>query len=58
MKYVCSIFLLAGRYMSVIARQREDIEEVRRDEQLVLPSNLDYIRYAVFFILKNDASDI
>jgi len=44
--------------MSVIARQREDIEEVRRDEQLVLPANLDYIRYAMFFILKNTASDI
>ena len=32
------------KYAQEVARQQEEIDEVRRDEQLVLPDDLDYLR--------------
>lgn len=37
------------QYKSVIARHMEHIEEVRKDEQLLLPDNIDYMRLAPLF---------
>ena len=38
---ICSTIV---KYAQEVARQQEEIDEVRRDEQLVLPDDLDYLR--------------
>ena len=46
--YQTSVLFLTGKYFFELKDQEEEIEEVRKDEQLQLPDNLDYYRYSSF----------
>lgn len=37
-------FSFKAKYAAELESQLDDIEEVRREEQLILPSNLDYLK--------------
>ena len=41
---------ISAKYASELSLQQEEINEVRRDEQLVLPGDLDYLRYVYILI--------
>lgn len=42
-----SMKFFSALYASEMESQLEEINEVRKDEQLVLPDNLDYMRYNI-----------